>query len=213
MHLDTARGLEFCSLRCRLFFKDIFFTLDMTWSRWCCICRRRWWRGTWRAWLGFWIISHGCWWWWPIWWWWRWCDLHFHFRWPLWVWPLFFSHQCHWRPCRNFWTNNSRIKIRGGKLFCLPWLSWLPSCLFILLTSSETVFNLSRLFLDKVGKAAALALGLALALAFDLAEAFALALACRFAFAAAWQPRFFFWKKTTFKTTNQSVFCVTPWHP
>ena len=119
MHLDTARWLEFCSLRCRLFFKDIFFTLDLTWSRWRWICRRRWWRGTWRAWLGFWIISHWCWWWWPIWWWWRWCDLHFHFRWPLWVWPLFFSHQCHWRPCRNFWTNNSCIKIKGGKLFCL----------------------------------------------------------------------------------------------
>ena len=100
---------------------------------------------------------------------------------------------------------------RAASSSASPWLSWLPSCLFILLTSSETVFNLSRLFVRKVGKAA-LALGLALALAFDLAEAFALALACRFAFAAAWQPRLFFERKKL-KTTNQSVFCVTPWHP
>ena len=87
----------------------------------------------------------------------------------------------------------------GGASSCRSssWLSWLPSCLFIFLTSSETVFNLSRLFVPQVGKAAAaLALGLALALALDLAEAFALALACRFAFAAAWQKlRLFFGRK------------------
>ena len=127
MQLDTARWLEFCSFRLRLF--NIFFTLnltvnrDLTWSCWRWIFRRRWWRGgTWRAWLGSWTIGCWCWWWWPIWWWW-WCGLHFHSPWPLWVWSLFFSHHCHWPPCRNFWTfNSSCIRIRGGKLFSLLFL-------------------------------------------------------------------------------------------